>query len=223
MRLASCQDTRQASAGATRQACQKRTQCEKNLNPAPTHWSSMQPRFQIAGHHRITASSGSEPLDNLVGRWLRLHRSFKAQPTAPSSERSHSTTLFAREVHSNGSQKDVVSVVNLGDVKTLASTPGQHSVKLHHQATTNFCSWHQCQWILPIKLLIGHVQTIVELSLSCLSLTLQSLDDLFHHPPFESNFSATSKPIDQPLVSSLEPRLRLTRDALESSDARGIT
>ena len=116
----------------------------KFLKPAPKHWSSMHPSLQIAGHHRITASSGSEPFD-LVGRWLRLHRSFKAQPTAPSSERSHSTTLFAREVHSNGSQKDVVSVVNLGDVKTLASTPGQHSVKLHHQATTNFCSWHQCQ------------------------------------------------------------------------------
>ena len=129
MRLASCQDTRQASAGATRQACQKRTQCEKNLNPAPTHWSSMQPRFQIAGHHRITASSGSEPLDNLVGRWLRLHRSFKAQPTAPSSERSHSTTLFEREVHSCGESWSCPQ--SRADILRL--------IKLPHQATTNCC------------------------------------------------------------------------------------
>ena len=47
----------------------------KNMNPAPKHWSSMQPRFQIAGHNRTTANG------------------------AKLSEASHSTTLLGATRH----------------------------------------------------------------------------------------------------------------------------
>ena len=107
----------------------------KFLKPAPKHWSSMQPRFQIAGHYRITASSGSEPLDNLVGRWLHLHRSFKAQPTAPSSL-GHG--FIQRLCLKKGSIAMVLNCGESGRCQEKRTRRQRHKNKLLHQAITNF-------------------------------------------------------------------------------------
>ena len=103
-------------------------------------------------------------------------------PIAPSSQkRSHSTTLFERGVHSNGSQANVVSVVNLGKNKMPASTNDKpvHCASSRSPTRPSQFSekdtWHQCQCGSPScssNQTAHRPCTIVELSLSCLPWTI---------------------------------------------------